>query len=541
MSSSSTNTGQMSLTVTFALGRDPDLAAVDVQNRLSLAEPRLPQQVTQQGITVKKQSTNIVMLIALTSPNNVYDTTFLSNYASIHMVDTLARVPGVGNVNVLSERDYGMRIWLDPAKMAQLGITASDVTNALNSQNVQAPAGQIGQQPAPKGQQLQLTVQVQGRLTTIPQFENIIVRASPDGSFVHIKDIAQVELGSALYTTFASLNGQPGVMIGVYQLPTANALDVSKAVTAALQQIAAAFPPGVKYEIPLDTTAFVNASVSEVMTTLMIAFGLVFLVVYVFLQNWRATLIPAVAAPVSLIGAAASFTLLGFSLNTLTLFGLVLAIGLVVDDAIVVVEAVQRHMEEDKVNSKEAAKRAMAEVSNPVVGIALVLAAVFIPVAFLGGITGQIYKQFALTLAVSVIISAFEALTSSPALCALLLKPASEHKNLMGSLFGVFNRAFDFTVRVYESVVRFSDPLENSCLRRSCRDCRRRVHALQTAAQQFRPRRRPGIFPGKCGVAQCGRARPHFGGDGASGKNPAVQGRRAIRRHHRRFQRAGRQ
>lgn len=455
MSSSSTNTGTMRLTVTFALDRDPDLAAVDVQNRLSLAEPQLPQQVTQTGITVKKQSSNIVMLIALTSPNNAYDPTFLSNYASIHMVDTLARVSGVGAVNVLSQRDYGMRIWLDPGKMAQLGITASDVTSALNSQNVQAPAGQIGQQPAPKGQQLQLTVQVQGRLTTVAEFENVIVRANPDGSLVHIKDIARVELGSALYTTFAALNGQPSVMIGIYQLPTANALDVSKAVSAALRQIAATFPPGVKYEIPLDTTAFVNASVSEVMTTLFIAFGLVFLVVYVFLQNWRATLIPAVAVPVSLIGATASFTLLGFSLNTLTLFGLVLAIGLVVDDAIVVVEAVQRHIEEDKVDSKEAAKRAMAEVSSPVVAIALVLAAVFIPVAFLGGITGQIYKQFALTLAVSVIISAFEALTLSPALCALLLKPASEHKSLMGKLFGGFNRAFDFILGGYENTVRF--------------------------------------------------------------------------------------
>lgn len=455
MSSSSTNTGQMTLTVTFGLDRDPDLAAVDVQNRLSLAEPQLPAQVIQQGITVRKQSTNIVMLIALTSPNNTYDTTFLSNYASIHIVDTLARVPGVGNVNVLSQRDYGMRIWLNPEKMAQLGITASDVVNAVSAQNVQAPAGQIGQQPAPKGQQLQLTVKVQGRLTTVSQFENVIVRANPDGSLVRLKDIAQVELGSELYTTFAKLNGQSSVMIGIYQLPNANALNVSKAVRAAMKTLAAEFPSGVQYEIPLDTTEFVTASLTEVMETLLIAFALVFLVVYVFLQNWRATLIPAVAVPVSLVGAIGSFTLLGFSLNTLTLFGLVLAIGLVVDDAIVVVEAVQRHIEEEKVDARVAAKRAMAEVSNPVIAIAVVLSAVFIPVAFLGGITGQIYKQFALTLAVSVIISAFEALTLSPALCALLLRPASGHRSIMGKLFGGFNRGFGLTERGYGSAVRF--------------------------------------------------------------------------------------
>jgi hydrophobe/amphiphile efflux-1 (HAE1) family protein len=456
MSSSSTNTGQYSLTVTFALGQDPDLAQVDVQNRISLATPQLPSQVTQQGITIKQQSSSMLMMVALTSPGNAYDATFLSNYALIHLVNTLTRIPGVGNVNVLSEHQYAMRIWLNPEKMAQLGITASDVTSALNSQNVQAPAGQVGQQPAPKGQELQLTVEVQGRLTSVPQFEDVIVRANPDGSLVQIKDIAKVELGSETYTTFGDLNGQPGVVIGIYQLPTANALDVEKAVTAQLKQLSATFPPGVKYTIPLDTTDFVTTSIHEVLNTLLIAFVLVFLVVYVFLQNWRATLIPAIAVPVSLIGAAASFTLLGFSLNTLTLFGLVLAVGLVVDDAIVVVEAVQLHMEQDKVDAKEAAKRAMAEVSSPIIAIALVLTAVFLPVAFLGGITGQIYKQFALTLVVSVLISAFEALTLSPALCALLLKPASEHKSLTAKLFGGFNRAFDATIKGYESAVGFA-------------------------------------------------------------------------------------
>jgi hydrophobe/amphiphile efflux-1 (HAE1) family protein len=455
MSSSSTDTGTYTLTVTFALGTNPDMAQVDVQNRVSIAEAQLPSQVTQQGITIKQQSSNVMMLLALTSPNKAYDSTFLSNYALIQLVNALTRVPGVSNVDVLSEHEYAMRIWLNPEKMAQLGITAAEVTDALNSQNVQAPAGQVGQQPAPKGQQLQLTVQVQGRLTSVAQFENVIVRANPDGSLIHIKDIAQVELGSELYTTFADLNNQPSVMIGIYQLPTANALDVAKAVRAQMQTLSHSFPAGLQYEVPLDTTQFVTSSISDVLSTLLIAFALVFVVVFIFLQNWRATLIPAVVVPVSLIGATAAFTILNFSLNTLTLFGLVLAVGLVVDDAIVVVEAVQRHIEEDKVDAKEAAKRAMAEVSSPVIAIALVLAAVFIPVAFLGGITGQIYKQFALTLAVAVSISAFCALTLSPSLCALLLRPAAEHKNLTGRAFAAFNRGFDYSVRKYETAVEF--------------------------------------------------------------------------------------
>lgn len=404
MSSSSTDTGDYALTISFVLGTNPDMAQVDVQNRLSIAEAQLPAQVTEQGITVKQHASNVLMLVALTSPNKVFDSTFLSNYALIDVVNPLTRVQGVSDVDVLSEHEYAMRIWLNPEKMAQLGITAAEVTSALQSQNVQAPAGQIGQQPAPPGQQLQLTVNVPGRLSSVSQFENVIVRANPDGSLIHIKDIATVELGSELYTTFADLNNEPSVMIGIYQLPTANALDVAKAVRAEMKTLSSAFPAGLSYQVPLDTTAFVTASLAEVLKTLLIAFALVFLVVFVFLQNWRATLIPAVVVPVSLIGATAVFTILHFSLNTLTLFGMVLAVGLVVDDAIVVVEAVQRHIEEDKVDSKEAAKRAMAEVGNPVVAIAVVLDAVFVPVAFLGGITGQIYKQFALTLAVSVSI-----------------------------------------------------------------------------------------------------------------------------------------
>ncbi len=454
MQSTNTNTGQMSLTVTFSLKRNLDLAAVDVQNRLTVAEPELPSEVTREGIIVRKQSTNIVMLIALTSPNNTYDTLFMSNYAMIHMVDTLARVPGVGNVSVFGVGEYAMRIWLNPDRLAQLGLTATDVINAINQQNVQAPAGQIGEPPSPKGQQFQYTVQVQGRLASVQQFENIIVRANPDGSFVHVGDLGRVELGAATYDSFSRLNGQPAVMIGVYQLPDANALDVSKAVRVSLSSLASQFPPGIAYQVPLDRTAFVDASIREVLFTLAIAFALVFLVVYVFLQNWRATLVPAVAVPVSLIGATGAFELMGFSVNTLTLFGLVLAIGLVVDDAIVVVEAAQRHIEEEGVSAKEAAKRGMAEVSGPVIAVALVLTAVFGPVGFLGGITGELYKQLAFTLAIAVLISAFEALTLSPALCAILLKPAVRHRGPAGWFFRGFNYVFGKTTAGYESTVR---------------------------------------------------------------------------------------
>src|SRR4051794_33223669 len=455
LSSTSTSTGQMSLTVTFDIGRNLDLAAVDVQNRVALASPRLPPDVARQGITVRQQSSNIVMLLALTSPNRAFDPLFMSNYATINMVDALTRVRGVGNVNVFGVGAYGMRIWVDPDRLAQLGLTASDVMTAISQQNVQAAAGQIGQPPSPPGQQLQYTVQVQGRLSTPEQFAAIIIRANPDGSFVRVGDVARVELGSQTYAAFSRLNGEPSVQIGINQLPTANALDVARDVRATLETLAARFPPGMRYDVPLDTTRFVTASIHEVIVTLLIAFVLVFAVVYVFLQSWRATLVPAVAVPVSLIGTFAAFTALNFSLNTLTLFGLVLAIGLVVDDAIVVVEAAQRHIEEGT-EPVEAAKRAMQEVSAPVIAVALVLSAVFVPVAFMGGITGQLYKQFALTLAVSVLISAFEALTLSPALCALLLRRPGEQRGIAARLFGGFNRGFAATTRAYERTVAVS-------------------------------------------------------------------------------------
>ncbi|HEX5482899.1 MAG TPA: multidrug efflux RND transporter permease subunit [Terriglobia bacterium] len=454
MQSTSSNSGQMVLNVTFDLNRDPDLAAVDVQNRVSLAEPDLPEEVTRQGISIKKQSVNFVALVTLTSPSRTYDATFLSNYATIHIVDSLARLPGVGSVVVFGQRNYGMRIWLNPDKMAQLGITATDVANAIRQQNVQAASGQVGGPPAPAGQQFQYTVRVKGRLTSVPEFANIIVRANPDGSLVHIRDIGHVELAAEDYSSFSRLNGTPTVVLAVMQLPGANALDVAREVHDEMRTLHASFPAGVQYEVPLDTTRFVKASIHEVIFTLALTFGLVFLVVYIFLQSFRATLIPALTVPVSLVGAFAIFTLLGFSINTLTLFGLVLAIGLVVDDAIVVVEACQVHIDEHGMAPREAARQAMSEVSGPVIAVALVLTSVFVPVAFVGGITGQLYKQFALTLAASVLLSALQALTLSPALCALLLRPARQPRGPLGWFFGGFNRMFRRVTRDYVGSVK---------------------------------------------------------------------------------------
>jgi hydrophobe/amphiphile efflux-1 (HAE1) family protein len=454
MQSVSSNSGQMVLNVTFDLARDPDLAAVDVQDRVSLASPDLPQDVTREGISVKKQSVDFVALATLTSPGGVYDATFLSNYASIHIVDALARLPGVGSVIVFGQRNYGMRVWLNPDKMAQLGITATDVANAIREQNVQAPAGEVGAPPAPSGQEFQYTVQVKGRLTSVPEFADIIVRANPDGSLVRVSDIGRVELAAEDYSSFSRLNGTPTVVLAVMQLPGANALDVAKEVHAEMKTLGASFPPGVQYEVPLDTTEFVNASIHEVLFTLTLTFGLVFLVVYVFLQSLRATLIPALTVPVSLVGAFAIFTVLGFSINTLTLFGLVLAIGLVVDDAIVVVEACQVHIDEHGMTPREAAKKAMSEVSGPVIAIALVLSSVFVPVAFVGGITGQLYKQFALTLAATVLLSALQALTLSPALCALLLRPTRTPGGPLGWSFSGFNWLYGRVARGYVRSVK---------------------------------------------------------------------------------------
>ena len=454
MSSVSSNDGRMVLNVTFDIARDLDLATVDVQNRVALANSRLPSDVTRRGISVKKQSPDMLLVINLNSPDASRDTLFLNNYAKINLTDALARVPGVGNVAVFGERDYGMRIWLDPDKLARLGLTASDVAEAVRRQNVQAPAGQIGMPPAPPGQEFQLTVQVKGRLVDPEEFADSIVRTGRGAEIVRIRDVGRVELGSQSYGAFTRLNGKPTCTIQVFQLPGANALDVVKQIRALMAEQARSFPSGVTYSIPYDTTKFVTASIHEVVKTLFEAVALVLIVVFIFLQNGRATLIPMLTVPVSLIGTFAFMRLFGFSINTLTLFGLVLAIGIVVDDAIVVVEAVQHKIDHGGLPPREATRAAMAEVAGPVVAISLVLVSVFVPVAFMGGVTGRLYQQFALTLAVSVALSAICALTLSPALCALILRPAHLPRGPLGAFFRGFNRLFAWTTNGYAAGVR---------------------------------------------------------------------------------------
>jgi HAE1 family hydrophobic/amphiphilic exporter-1/multidrug efflux pump len=455
MNSKSSSDGNYTLTVTFEVGTDQDIAAVNVQNQVAIAQRQLPQQVIQQGVIVAKRQPSILLFVALRAKDPRYDYLFLSNYATLHIYDALARIPGVGQVVVLGARDYGMRIWLDPEKMAQLGVAAQDVSAVIGEQNVVAPAGTVGGEPAPKGQQLQYSVNVKGRLSSVAEYENIIVRARNDGTSVRLKDIARIELAATDYGRSSRLSGEPVATIAIYQLPNANALDVSRRAHQVIKELAPSLPPGIVADIPFDTTRFVAESLHEVIVTLVIAVLLVLIVVYVFLENWRATLVPMLAVPVSLIGTFIAFLILGFSINTLTLFALVLAIGLVVDDAIVVVEAVTAKMDHEGLSAIDATRAAMSEVAGPVVAIALVLTSVFIPVAFIGGLSGQFYQQFALTLAVSVMISALIALTFTPALCALLLKPTDQipHHGLLGRFFTGFNRVFTRSTNAYVATV----------------------------------------------------------------------------------------
>ena len=453
--STSTNDGQMVLTATFEVGTDLDIAAVQVQNAVQRAEPQLPEEVVRAGLMINKQSSGLLMVIAVTSPDGVYDQLFLSNYAKINVRDPLSRINGVGGVMIAGEREYGMRFWLRPDVLYQMGLTASDVTNAIREQNRQAPAGRIGQSPSPDDQQIVYTVNAKGRLADPEEFADIIVAARQDGSLVRVRDVARVELGAFDYSTFARLNGQETANLIVFQLPGSNAIDTAEGVRQEMARLAQTFPEGVEFNIAYDATRFIETSILEVVKTLIEATLLVTLVVFVFLQNWRATLIPILTIPVSLIGAFIVFGPIGFTVNVLTLFGLVLAIGIVVDDAIVVVEAVQEKIDSHGMGAREAAFAAMEEISRAIVAITLVLGAVFIPVAFVEGITGSMYQQFALTIAVAVFISGVNALTLSPALCALLLKPRSEGQGRIGRLvFGRFNRAFDATQSWYLRVVR---------------------------------------------------------------------------------------
>ena len=450
LSSTSANDGQLSMTVTFELGRDADIAAVNVNNRVSVAVPRLPEEVRRLGVTARKQAPELTLVANLLSPDGSRDSTFLSNYALINVLDSLKRVPGVGDVNIFGERRYAMRIWLDPERLAKLGLTAADVIAAVREQNVQIAAGRAGSPPAPEGVQLELPLRTKGRLSTVEEFEQIVIRAEPGGSLLHLGDVARVELGAQSYAGFTRLTGQPATTLGVFQLPEANALEVSRGVRAELERLSHGFPSGVAQMVRYDPTQFVAESISEVMHTLFIAMVLVFIVVYVFLQDWRATLIPAVTIPVSLIGTFAVLYAIGFGINTLTLFALVLAIGLVVDDAIVVVENVARLLSEGY-SRREAVLRSMGEVTSAIVAATLVLGAVFVPVALLPGTTGVMLRNFGVAVTCAVMISLLNALTLSPALCVLVMRPEREHKP---AFFRAFDRGFAAIVERYDHGVR---------------------------------------------------------------------------------------
>ena len=443
MTSSSSGNGGYNLDITFGLEDNADIAAVQVQNRASQANARLPSEAISAGITTKKQTPDVLMYLALVSPRGTYDELFLANYATINVVEALKRIKGVGNVSLFGA-EFGMRLWLRPDRMASLGVTPTDIYRAIQEQNAQAPAGQVGQMPAPKTQQFQYGVEVRGRLSEVSEFEEVIIRAQKDGSFIRVRDVARVELGAKDYVFQSRLNGQPAAAFSINLTPDASALETAALINAELKSLSAAFPTDLTYDVVLDNTVFVQASLTEVVHTFFEALALVLIVVFLFLQNWRATLIPMLAVPVSLVGTFAAFTLLGFTINTLTLFGMVLAIGIVVDDAIVVVEAVEHHMEHSHLNARDATIRAMEEVSGPVVAMTLILAAVFVPVAFLGGISGVMYKQFAITVATSTALSGFVALSLTPALCALILKPREAGQGgWVRRFFDAFNRVFE--------------------------------------------------------------------------------------------------
>jgi multidrug efflux pump len=452
MQSSNTSSGSMQLAVTFALGTDPDQALINVNNRVQRATSTLPQEVTRLGVKVDKRSTSILGLVAMYAKDGQYDTTYIGNYALLNIIDELKRTPGVGDASLLGQLDYAMRIWLRPDKLAQYGLMPSDVAAAVREQNAQFAAGRFGDTPSDPSTPFTYSVTTQGRLPDAEAFGNIILRSDENGGALRIKDVARVELGAASYSIQSKLNGAPAVPIAVYLQPGANALSTMEAVKARLDELQTAFPEGMTYDIPYDTTTFIKVSIEEVVYTFVEAIILVLLVVFVFLQNLRATLIPVVAVPISIIGTFAGIYLLGFSINLLTLFGLVLAIGIVVDDAIVVLENVERIMASEGLSPRDAAIKAMGEVTGPVIAIVLVLCAVFIPVAFMGGLAGAMYKQFAVTIAISVVISGVVALTLSPALCALILKPGHRAPALP---FRLFNRFFEGTTAGYTAGVRF--------------------------------------------------------------------------------------
>jgi hydrophobe/amphiphile efflux-1 (HAE1) family protein len=452
MYSTSSRDGSYTLKVTFELGTDIDEATVKVQNRVNWAMASLPPAVQRQGVQTKKVSTSFVAVVCLYSPDESYDNLFLTNYVTISIKDILNRVPGVGDVVMFPAKDYSMRVWLDPNLLQYNSLTTTDVVKALRNQNVQVAAGRLGEEPAPKGQKYDFTVNALGRLTTVEQFEDIILKTGQGGSVVRLKDVARVDLGAKNYSTRSYYNGAPAVTLIVYQTPEANALDVADRVHKTMDNLKKDFPKGVDYQTVYESSEFVRASIKEVVFTFIVAFILVFLVVFLFLQDWRATLVPATTVPVSIVGAFAIMYLMGFSINMLTLFGLVLAIGIVVDDAIVVVENVDRNMRQHGLGPKDASIRAMEEITGAIIGITLVLMAVFVPPAFLGGVAGEMYRQFSLTIAVTTLLSAVNAMTLKPVQCSVWLRPSTGEKNIF---FRKFDAGFDAVTRGYTSVVVF--------------------------------------------------------------------------------------
>ncbi|HSR10819.1 MAG TPA: efflux RND transporter permease subunit, partial [Thermodesulfobacteriota bacterium] len=452
MYSLNANNGELKLYVNFDVATDPNIDQVLAQIRKSQADSKIPQDVRNYGVTVKKSQSSPLMIVDLVSPKGTYDATFLANYAYINLNDQLTRIPGIASVTVFGAGQYAMRCWVKPDQLAKLNITVPEIVNAIQQQNTVNPAGQVGGEPAPKGQEFTYAIRAQGRLETAEQFGDIVLRANPDGSLVRLKDVARLELGSQTYAMAGRLNGKPSAVLGIYQLPGTNAIAAVDGVKKMLEEAKRSFPPDLEYAIALDTTLAVREGIKEVLKTLYEAMILVIIVVFIFLQGFRATLIPALAVPVSLIATFAFFPFLGFSINTIALMGMVLAIGLVVDDAIVVVEAVEHHIEKG-LSPKEATRKAMEEVSGPVIAIALVLSAVFLPSVFIPGITGRLFSQFAVTIAISVMISAFNALTLSPALASMILKPKKHGGGgPLKKFYGWFNNAFGKATNGYVRV-----------------------------------------------------------------------------------------
>src|SRR5712664_3335303 len=451
MQSTNANDGTMQLVVTFGVATDPNIDQVNVQNRMAQAQPNLPPDVIAFGLTMRKATGFPLLIASLSSPKDTYDALFLANYANINIIDALYRVPGVGEVRLFGASDYAMRIWVKPDRLAKLGLTVPELVRAVQQQSTVNPSGKIGAQPVPPGQEFSYTVRSQGRLQTAEEFGAIAVRSNPDGSVVRLSDVARIELGALNYGQIGRVNGKPGCALGIFQTPGSNALAVAEGVKNTMTGLSRRFPPDVHYRYSLDTTLPVSEGIKEIMITLGVAIVLVIFVVYLFLQNWRATFIPLIAVPVSLVGTFAAFPLLGFSINTLSLFGLVLAVGLVVDDAIVVVEAVQHHIELG-LAPRDATLQAMREVSGPVVSIALILAAVFVPVGLMGGIQGRLNKQFAVTIAIAMLVSAFNALSLTPALSAMLLRPSAGATGFLQRIYAWFNRGLTAATRGYVRV-----------------------------------------------------------------------------------------